>query len=137
MSRSAGHTYTSHTTHTHRHTPGNLAHRSRSLRYQTLDSHRCHTHTSHARCRHPVKTKPPHQLRCLLAPSEPSTPFLLLLTPLLSRQVWLLLGHSHALPSHPSVHAHLPITQEPRSTEKHKGNIRFRKTDGLLSSCYC
>lgn len=41
--------------------------------------------------------------------------WLALLTPLLSRQVWLLLGHSQALPIQPSVHAHLPIMQEPRS----------------------
>lgn len=45
-----------------------------------------------------------------------------LLTPLLSRQVWLLLGHSQALPVQPSIHAHRPMTQEPRSDRKRKRN---------------
>lgn len=43
-----------------------------------------------------------------------------LLTPLLSRQVWLLLGHSQASPSQPSVQAHFSIMQEPRSDKRGK-----------------
>lgn len=50
---------------------------------------------------------------------------LALLTPLLSRQVRLLLGHSQALPSQPCVHAHRPITQEPRSVETRKKKVEL------------
>lgn len=46
--------------------------------------------------------------------TEPHTP-VEVLTPLLSKQVWLLLGHSQASPSHPSVQAQRPIKHEPRS----------------------
>ena len=50
---------------------------------------------------------------------------LALLTPLLSRQVWLLLGHSQALPVQPSAHEHWPITQEPRSDKRRKNKIEL------------
>lgn len=109
---------------TYIHSPGNLAHRWRSARYQSSDTHSGHIHIYFAHCRHPAQIN--IQLETSWHVRLHYEQFCLyLLTPLLSKQVWLLLGHSQAFPSQPSAHTHLPIMQEPRSVRKEKKLMRL------------
>lgn len=107
------------------HAPGNSAHRLKSARKRRVDTHSGRIHISLARYRCPgmdAKHDQPQTDRVAtnLTIASSAQRWSPLLTPLLSRQVWLLLGHSQASPSQPSVQAHLPIMQEPRSDGREK-----------------
>lgn len=107
------------------HTPGSLAHMLKSSQKKTLGTHSGHTHIYPCRCRYPVTNQDTVTWICITGGMKTDIWISSLLTPLLSRQVWLLFGHSQASPSQPSVQTHFSITQEPRSDKRGNTNIKI------------
>lgn len=93
-----------------------MAHRLTSFQDRLLNTHTDRKHISHVHCTHPETGNDSKTSNENTDIDENEMGKKIgLLTPLLSRQVWLLLGHSQAFPSQPSEHTQRPIMQEPRS----------------------